>query len=535
MGRGRKAARRLCPAQFLPSEAGAASVFAMGLLMFTLIIAGFVIDTANIWRNREFLRLAADVASHAGATTLARGGTPEMAVLHAIKAIGQNVPQDYGRIINNARSDIVALHYDQATNSLAADGPVNAVSVRVQRSQRVDNPVPSLVLNMIGIASWDIGATSVAVLIPTRRCSNAEGLFARAPLTLAGQSEIGTAVCLHSQTAVVLEQRTEFAPGSGLSMPDLANCFGKCAGALNPGAAAAAVAVNLVMPDLGDTIDRLSEGFADPHIELSEEATFFAAHPLATELSALQEMMVETDDLETGSPVALTPMEFRKMREFPSGLVYVVSCATDDAGDQSDPMLVIRAADGPSLKGLALVTDCALRFEPGASVEGTLMITTFDATPTALTIDGGAHAGDPDLGCNAAAQTVLMSRGSVQVPPEFLTSNVALVVAGDVVLEAGGNPAPVQHVGTAIHASGTIRVVGPHAFTSCNQLSSPVLPSLQVIRQVLPVAPVVAPDRLLPKAPPPALPGTIVNPLERAPELIGLAPEAEAKGRPSTL
>jgi hypothetical protein len=66
--------RRLRPVRLWWDEAGAGSAFGLFGILICLMFAGVSIDFTNAWRNREILRLSADVAAHAGASALAQAG-----------------------------------------------------------------------------------------------------------------------------------------------------------------------------------------------------------------------------------------------------------------------------------------------------------------------------------------------------------------------------------------------------------------------------------------------------------------------------
>ena len=319
-------------------EDGAGTVFGLLGILICLLFAGLSIDATNAWRNREILGLSADVAAHAGVSRLAVTGDRATSLAAAMRATELNTPAAiYGRTIYDAVENIQVLHYDPETNlvSPGGEGELNAVSVRLERNARVQNPVPTFLLQLIGRESWDISTTSVAAVVPTARCDGGNGIFARGEATLEGQAVVGSDVCIHSQTGVGLAGQSSLESGSGLSMPDLSDCRGGCSELSSPGFAAAATEMNLVTTPPADHIDRLAAGLSNPDETLPEEDVFFAAHPLADDLSALDELSVETAGLERGDVVELTTIQFDRARELPAGLVYHVSCQSSGAGASS--------------------------------------------------------------------------------------------------------------------------------------------------------------------------------------------------------
>jgi hypothetical protein len=523
-------------------ESGTLTTLSLVVLAASLLISGLAIDVANAWRHREILQLSADVAADAGIISLARGDDPDDVRAAALAATTWNTPlEHYGRVVRDPDTDITLLHYDEATRTLSQDGPANAVRVVVQRSDKTRNPVPTFLLGLVGVRTFDIAAGSVSALLPTRSCSNAEGLFAQGVIDLQAPAAVGGGYCVHSQTAINLGPGVEFQQGARLSLPDLADCGGGCDGSFHPGADTAKRAINLQMPDLTTFVTGLRDGFLDPKVTLPQEAAFFANLSLSPDLSPVEEMQVDIESLKPGSVVTLTPMQFGKMRAFPRGLIYSVSCSPVQNSDNYSADLTLSldgAFEAQVLKDLVLVTDCGLWFGSHTVIENSVILSTAGGSTLAFVADPGAVAGGRSIGasggpaenCGKSQPTVLLSTGNVGLPSDFLGSNVALVAAGNVVLGPAATGAPVQHFGTTIHAGGDLQILGQNGFSACGSASSPLLPDLRVIRHVMttievPVAP-KKPEAVIERD----LPGEKVAPLEPAPAVVGRNEIANSRG-----
>ncbi|PZQ94873.1 MAG: hypothetical protein DI533_21055 [Cereibacter sphaeroides] len=510
---------------FRRDEAGAGSAFGLFGIIFCLMFAGLSIDATNAWRNGEILRLSADVAAHAGASRLAEEQSREVALAVAAGAAELNTPVAvYGRTIHDRAEDIQALSYDPQTNMVSPSDKPNAVSVRLERNDRVDNPVPTFILRLIGRAGWNLSVTSVAAVVPTERCRPGDGIYGHQKVAMTGEAIVGSNVCLHSQVAVDLAGQSSFKADSGISMPDMSNCQGGCNDLSSPGFAKAAASTNLIMTDPVTHIDRLAEGFANPRLELPEKTTFFTAHPLAEDMSGLEELGVDTSSLSTGDVVPIKAEDFPRVRELPAGLVYAVTCPADSKGvldiggraleqtegtmtedegmEEDDEWADVSPPDeslseepvsveGQKLNGIALVTNCALNFTDLADIRGSLIISTRTAEGITLSADAGASAGDPTLSCNPSMQSTIMAKGAMRVPADFTLSNVSFVIGGEV--DVAGDPSgnAVMHRGLAIHAGGPVQMSGAHAFEACETAMEPLLPVLNVIKYVIPTDPLV--------------------------------------------
>jgi hypothetical protein len=363
--------------------------------------------------------------------------------------------------------------------------------------------------------------------VPTGRCKAADGIFARGRVTLDGEAVVGEGVCVHSQDAVALPSRTSFESGSGLSMPDLADCQGNCSELSSPGIAEAATEANLVLPTIAEHVAHLAQGFTDPGKDMAEEEAFFASHPLDTDLSALEELGLDTSELEQGDVVPLEAEVAERARAFPAGLVYDVSCGAkrpdgvltlggtavqlvaemaedvsstdgDDLGegDMGDveapedvPFEEMETETAQKLRGMVLVTDCRVHLTDMADVQGALLISTQAGQGASFTADPGARAGDPELGCDPALQSFFMGQGTLKAPVGLTLSNAAFVMAGNIGVDPDASGAPVSHHGLTLHAGGTVLMSGPHVMRACANAKEDLLPKLNMIRFVLPTDP----------------------------------------------
>jgi hypothetical protein len=316
-----------------------------------------------------------------------------------------------------------------------------------------------------------------------------------------------------------------------LSMPDMADCQGGCSDMSSGGFAAASAEANLVMTRPADLIERLAEGFSDPKVDLPEEEAFFDRHPLAEDLSALDELGVDTQNLKTGDVVSLKTEQLDRARGLPAGLVYLVDCTgkgesndvlslggtpmdaemavelgqsmqdtsfdEDGSGEEPPPEELIAPNDvevtqAQVLKGMVLITECRLHFTALADIQGALILSTRAVSDVALSAEPGARAGDPKGRCDGGMHSVFMARGEMQVPASFTASNAAFVIDGTIAVAGEPRGGVARHSGLALHASGLVEMAGKHDFTACGTAATDLLPALNVIKFVIPTDPLVS-------------------------------------------
>lgn len=471
----RQAVRR-----FHQDESGAGAVMAFFCLLLCLMLLSLGLDVSNALRNKKMLILTADVAAHAGAVAISQGATPE-AILKKVRAtIERNMPAaHHGQLLREDENDIALVHYDPDTGQLLEGLSVNAISVTLRRTGEIDNPVPTYLAGLIGIPSWNITANSVVTVSARQRCSGAAGLYAQGKVSLGAESRIGSGVCLHSQSYINFYGRNAFEPFTYVSMPNLSDCRGGCDAVVNPGITP--VEVNMVTPKTRTFVKKISESFLQDGMRAGEVATYFTGRPISEYLSALDEVGISPSvirNLETADTVRLRPIQFERMREYPQGLVYQVDCAIP-----GQELLLSETPFSPVMQNIVLITDCSLYIGQNADIQGSIIISTHDRGPT-VTAHTSARAGDPDETCRARMQTVIMTRGNIELPASFVRSNISLIAGGNVTLSGLPASARSTHNGLSVHAGGSVKTAR-YEIRSCDDAPTDATPDLNVIRHVV--------------------------------------------------
>lgn len=498
---------------FLSNEDGAGTVFGIFLIVAVLLIGGVALDGTNLWRNHQMLQQTADVASHAGAVELARGNSPADARTAAAALVGSNLPADvHGNLFADQQRDIQAVRYDPATNTISSTGTPNAIAVTLHKSDASGNTVPTYMLRVADImnigeatdlSQWSVSATAVTAFLETARCSSTDGIYAKGTIESRANNSYGGGYCLHSQVKIWMPQRNSFGPGAGLSMPNLAACQNKCTDKANPGSEAAAFERNLLMPDLGNHIASVRAELLSP-VTNQVQADFWGAKKMSN-VQPLRDIGV-MDSLFKGAVVDLTQAEFESLTAVPEGLTYNVTCS----GGQSDLQFGSKNGGGggnggggngksnknkPSgneaassgggtsiLRNVAIVTNCGLSFGSDARVEGSVILTTAKRANGAISASSGASVGTLDASCEPDQHSVIYSKSKMHAPANFAGSNVTFVIDDDITLAASKE----DHYGLSFMASGDIKIAANHTFNSCNTPPSGLMPSLSVIRHVVP-------------------------------------------------
>lgn len=477
-------------AGFRRCEDGSAPFFILWFCVLAFV-AGIALDTANAWRHKQILQQTADVAAHSGTVALAEGLSNEEVVQRVTSSIETHLsPGSYGPVMSGPEN-ISILDYNHRTSSLAATGALrNAVSVTLQRDESVGNPVNLLLLRIgsvfgmgdRGFNSWQIRARSISVVAPTSLCATSDMIHAAGTIHLTANQSFGSGYCVHSQSSVWLPSRNRFAEGSVLSMPDLEYCQNKCSDSANPGAGAAAREMNMPVPDIDAHISKI-EGSLLFAAGPTHEA-FFASRPISGDTSVMEDAGILHRGARRGDVVEISAGDFNSLEAYPSGLTYDVSCE----GKYPD-RLEKKSKKGSSSTGymnfdgvfedLAIVSDCSASFSRGTVMRGSLVVLTNDTA--GISADSKAEIGDPTGGCRSSERTTILSRGDLRVPAGFATSNVSLVMRGDV--KFAGSAGSSTHRGLSIVTEGSIHLSAGHSFQSCN-MEPANQPRSRVIRHI---------------------------------------------------
>ena len=142
----------------LSSERGQTlALVAMAIFAF-LGIAGLAIDTGIWYRTKTQLQGSADATALAAA--------PELPNRFAVN----NLAHEYAQLNEGSGSpvlddaDIMVGNWDQPTRVFTPDSnPINAVAVRLERSQARGNPAQTIFARVLGIDDVDVDALAIAI------------------------------------------------------------------------------------------------------------------------------------------------------------------------------------------------------------------------------------------------------------------------------------------------------------------------------------------------------------------------------------
>ncbi|HSH95171.1 MAG TPA: pilus assembly protein TadG-related protein, partial [Roseimicrobium sp.] len=148
---------------------GSTLAFSMIMLTALVAIASLALDYGKVELVRTELQRCADASARAGATYLAEGTSyieVDGARSAAISLSDNNTVS--GRAIGLLAGDVEIGNWDVELSPRfsISRSPLNAVRVRAQCLQSRGNAVPLSAASILGIESWDVGATATATVDP---------------------------------------------------------------------------------------------------------------------------------------------------------------------------------------------------------------------------------------------------------------------------------------------------------------------------------------------------------------------------------
>jgi Flp pilus assembly protein TadG len=408
-------------AHFWSDDHGGMTLFWMFGLVILAMLAGLAIDITNLHRHKERLTLAADAGAQAGIVALAQGKNAAAVTAAVLASVELNAPVTVaGQTLNP--EDVQLVRFDPKTRTLVSGTP-NAVKVTLHNDSTVNNPVRTSLLQIAGVDSFEIDVSTVAYYGQPGNCTSSDMIYGKLEVTLTSGNRVGPSYCVHSQTAVWLPQQNTFEPGSGVSMPNLVACKGKCVDEANPGIEDAVFAMNLNLTKVADHINGVTAAMLATTSDL--KTSFFLEKSLAADLKPLVDAKImntaASKKLGKGSVVAMTPAQYNDLMfltngNLPSGLVYNVDCR--DKGNGPTTSISIGAGKNrknatltsttiETVRQVVLITDCGFEVGDFARIDATLAISTRVSSSSVVSATEGAVIGDPLKNCDLSRKVYM--------------------------------------------------------------------------------------------------------------------------------
>ncbi|SNS20247.1 Tad domain-containing protein [Tropicimonas sediminicola] len=490
--------------QLFWDEDGAAGIWSLFIFVTCTIVAGLAVDGTNAMRAREHLQATADIASHAGLIELIRGGSDDEIRSAVAASVETNMPQTvFGNTIGTASNTITIGHYQNGSIGPSNSAADNAVAVTLQQNTTLGNAVPTFLLKLIGLSSWNIATTSAAVMDEAGECASNDGIFAFGEIKMTSTSEIGAGFCIYSKDVVEMSNHNNFLPGSNIGMPDTANCS-HCTDSHNPGVQAALFEANMQLEDVETHVDTVVYSLLGTGYDTSPTDDFLANVGALSDLSALAALDYNTAKIKKGSIISISGGDFESMPTVPSGLIYAVYCSSplstygaispspssgngngknSGSSNANVKTLDFETTAGTSITDVAIVTDCKIKFGDAAYIQNSIIATTSTSNQS-ISASSKARIGSGEMTCPSTEKVVVMTKGDLSVPAAMETNNVDFYIVGDAHL-ASGTSSQATKLGTSFYVGGDIHISAQGNWYACGDDTDSLAAEIGVIRHVI--------------------------------------------------
>ena len=200
--------------RFVDDTRGSYTVWGLFWILVFLFVGGFAVDTSNLWRTKAMLQGTADAAAYAAARQVHDQPTA-IADARSIAELNMPSAKNGGHVL--PQSSITFGTWNDATKTFSnGAAPADAVQVVTSRHRDTTNTLPTFLMHMIGVVSWDIKTSSIAI--------NRNSRYENNTVASEGNTNVGggcsvDATVIHGQQGASVGSDCSFANGAQVTAP----------------------------------------------------------------------------------------------------------------------------------------------------------------------------------------------------------------------------------------------------------------------------------------------------------------------------
>lgn len=398
---------------FLRKEDGLITSLNLFLLLAVLMVSGLAIDYGNVVQARTKMQVTADSVAHAALYTRELNGESQ-AISKALELTEGNMPAAiYGTVVT--AEDIQFGTWDAASQTFTfSAGSKQAVLVNTKRLDARTNGISTFLLGLVGLNAWNVITPSVfETYYPF--CFR-EGLVGETLAEVQGNNEYESGFCIHSNGFVSLNSNNIFHTGSVVSMPDQRD---------------------ISLPTSGfDSNPGLIDALRDASYQLR------ILNRINDIIAGVQNMSSPymPDYITSDIPITLRGHTIRQ-DDLVQGRVHRMSCNGNGQINIESRLL---------LSKVVLIIDCKVKFQSGAVLEDSVLIST-SSDSRAFNSAAGFQVGRNDH-CAEGGGAQLVTLGGMDFPAELQVFGGQLLALGDINFTANADGIE----GVAMVAGGTV-------------------------------------------------------------------------------
>lgn len=386
--------------KFQTDESGAATFMALFFFLISAVLGGLAIDFNMAMARRTHLQVTVDSVAHAALYTR-QDNTKEVAIAKALEIANINLPTArHGNAL--LPDDIEFGVWDPNTRTFTPDpNAKDAVRVSAHRTIERENAVKNILLRLVGFDSFDLSRAAVyATYEPT--CF-AEGFVAQGMVDVQSNNAFQNGFCIHSNDHVKVSSNNYFGEDTIVSMPST---------------------LDLQLP---------KSGF-ETNLGLKEALSDNGYHILI--LNRLEKIITSlTNNAEETRPDYVFPGTVELLNgkdvdgtEFLPTKAYYVTCT----GNAS-----MSISNGVVIRNTTVVTNCAIKFGQGATLEDAIIATT-NTDVKSISAPSTLQIGKNDK-CADGGGAQILTLGGVSLAADMRMYGGQIIAQGDVAFSANAN------------------------------------------------------------------------------------------------
>ncbi len=384
-------------ARFAGEERGSMTVLSIFWLCILCALGGISLDMAHAYRARTVLQRTADSVALGGLYQRSLASQEE-ARSKALTLAALNLGATNAGAVT--AGDIAFGTWDEESRTFTED-PNARTALRVQAAHLAarNTELPTFLLRIIGQNSWDVAAEAVAETYqPT--CLR-EGFIAEGTLDLQSNNLFTNGFCMHSNTAISINQNNTFESGTIVSMPST------------------------------DLLDAPASAFdKNEGLEEALRESFYnirildRIEPILTALASADTEVLP--DYVTDSAIQTITGKSADTSAFLPGHIYRITCTGGKF-----------TISGGTMSQVAVITSCPVTFGKGVALEDVLFGTT-STDAQSIYAPSGLRLGRAD-GCAEGGGAQIVTMGGVKVASGLELHGAQILAMGDVNFEANAD------------------------------------------------------------------------------------------------
>lgn len=411
---------------FVHDDSGMMTTYGMFVTVGMLIAGGYAIDLSNVMTARTQLQVTVDSTAHAALVTRELKSEAE-AKAKALEIAEANMPKAlYGNVIDDRSIEFGSWNAVSQTFVPEPDAR-GAVRVRVARNAARENAVPTYLLKLVGLNSWNL--TREAVLISYNPACLREGFVAEQVVDLQSNNVYVNGFCIHSNQYVKLSSGNFFEKGVTVSMPNKDTVQLPNSGLASNIGLEDALKNNRMHLRILNRLDELRKGLTDP------DSPYFKPY------------------LTSDATWNIGPQRIAATTIQP-GRIYTKTCGGGGT---------LTIDSGVTVRKAVIITNCRVAFGQGAALEDVVILTT-NTDKRSFSGPNGVRLGVND-NCAPGGGAQLVSYGGMDFASGLEVYGSQLIAGGDIAFSASSSG--IQ--GASFVAGGTISGTSNMTMGFCNR------------------------------------------------------------------